>query len=189
VPDGTPGSEQRPDPGNTADAINRYRDLAKWLITVFAAIGGLLVAGSQLSSLGKLDLEDDWVRLLAAALGLALALAMAVWLVTRSLSILRPVEMSLDSLVGDEAIAAKFDAMPSILPFGAATVSQVRERLNDALGNPFLTEENKKTWSDEAKLIVDYAAFLKIQSQFDAVWSDMAKAAAVAALGIVALRG
>ena len=80
---------QRPDDEEAAQAsVERYRDVAKWLITVFAAVGGVLVAGSQLTSLGNLDLDEDRGRLLVALAGLALALAMAVLIVSSALRVL-----------------------------------------------------------------------------------------------------
>src|SRR4051812_24708517 len=79
-------------------AIDRARDLAKWLIVAFGAIGATLVAGSQLSDIGK---TDGW-RLFAAFAGLALGLggvALAVWSAVR---VLTPDDLTLRQLAGNE---------------------------------------------------------------------------------------
>lgn len=62
-------------PGNRsyADATEKLRSAAKWLMTAAAGVGGVLVAGLQLGSLGELSL-DHWQRLVIAVAGLALAL-------------------------------------------------------------------------------------------------------------------
>jgi hypothetical protein len=70
-----------PDPGSVQTAVDRYRDLAKYLIGILAAIGALMVAGTQLSSIGELSWSDDTPRLIAAFAGLAAALAAVVWVV------------------------------------------------------------------------------------------------------------
>ena len=56
-----------------AAATDKLRDAAKWLLAAAAAVGGVLVAGLQLGSLGDLDLHQ-WGRLALALTGLILAL-------------------------------------------------------------------------------------------------------------------
>ena len=74
----TQQQESLPDPGGVQAAIDRYRDIAKYVIGIFAAIGALLVAGTQLSSIGKLSYEDDAGRLAAAVIALAFAIGAVV---------------------------------------------------------------------------------------------------------------
>lgn len=35
-----------------SEGVDRLRETAKWIVTVFAAVGATLVAGTQLSSIG-----------------------------------------------------------------------------------------------------------------------------------------
>src|SRR3954454_17797218 len=80
-------------------AIERARDLAKWLIVAFGAIGTTLVAGSQLADIGKID---GW-RLAAAFAGLVLGLvgiAIAIWYAAR---VLAPDDLSLNQLARNES--------------------------------------------------------------------------------------
>ena len=76
--------EVHPDPGDVQSAIDRYRDLAKYLITIFAAVGALLVAGTQLASIGDLSFEDEPGRVIAVIAGLVLAVgAVRRWSASR----------------------------------------------------------------------------------------------------------
>src|SRR5436190_97728 len=67
-------------------ANDRIRSAAKWLIASSAAVGAALIAGSQLSSIGKLDLGPPtsmantrlWVACAGAALGLT-GVVFAIW--------------------------------------------------------------------------------------------------------------
>jgi hypothetical protein len=83
-----------------ASASNQIQVTAKWIIAAFAGVGAALIAGLQLTGLGKLD----FVEFLIAVAGLALALAavlVAIWAVSK---VLTPPEILLDELpefVGD----------------------------------------------------------------------------------------
>lgn len=65
----------------------KIREAAKWLIASFAAVGAALIAGSQLSSIGRLPLCVDWsmdcARLWVALLGTVASLVgvvLAIWI-------------------------------------------------------------------------------------------------------------
>lgn len=65
------------------------RETAKWLVTSFAAIGGVLVAGLSLSKLGDLTAATPLARTLAAISGIALAITgvtVAIWFTSRVLT-------------------------------------------------------------------------------------------------------
>jgi Pentapeptide repeats (8 copies) len=67
------------------DANERIRDAAKWLIGASAAVGAILVAGSQLSNIGKLQPGLRlWVAIAGAVLGLWGVVA-AIWTAVRLL--------------------------------------------------------------------------------------------------------
>jgi hypothetical protein len=177
-------ADKQPDPGGPVAGIDRYRELAKWIITVFAAVGALLVAGSQLSSLGALDLQDDLVRILAAVASLALALVAAMYVIWKAIGVLRPIETSLDEL-GSDPIAQKLNQQPASLPFHATTVEGVGDEYRMAMGNPFLSAEKRTLWNAELGTFLDRIAFLKITDRFDSAWRGMTIAVAVGAAAIL----
>lgn len=61
-------------------AADRIRETAKWLTVAFAAIGAIMIAGSQLSSIGSLELWTSrfWWSVVGGALAAAGALAALV---------------------------------------------------------------------------------------------------------------
>jgi Pentapeptide repeats (8 copies) len=78
------GPQPAPDPIEQAN--QRIRDAAKWLIASTAAVGAALLAGSQLSSIGRLDVGWPatvatarlWVAVAGALLGLT-AVVFVIW--------------------------------------------------------------------------------------------------------------
>lgn len=103
-------------------AIDRYRDLAKYLIGIFAAVGALLVAGTQLSSIGSLSWRHDSERLIACVLGLAAALLAVFWVMRRAVDVLRPVDLSLESIAEDRYLCTEIERRQALLA-GAQSVS------------------------------------------------------------------
>jgi hypothetical protein len=141
-----PEQEPHADPGGVQAAIDRYRDLAKYLVGIFAAIGGLLIAGTQLSSLGKLSWDDHAARLLVAVAALALSVLAVVVIVGRAVSILRPIEMTLEDVIADpERLAAAnrrtwlFSGLDNVTDVGLlprlsrADVSEARQQVVQAV--------------------------------------------------------
>lgn len=71
---------------------DKIRDAAKWLIASFAAVGAVLIAGSQLSSIGKLPVCFDfslecnrlWIAVLGTIASL-LGVVLAIWIGVRLL--------------------------------------------------------------------------------------------------------
>ncbi|HEY3552321.1 MAG TPA: hypothetical protein VGK66_01410 [Solirubrobacterales bacterium] len=74
-------------------AVDRMRDLAKWLVVVLGAIGGVVVAGSQLSELGSSS-----TRLLPAIAGVAACLVGAGLAIGFTASVLLPVRLTVAGL-------------------------------------------------------------------------------------------
>jgi hypothetical protein len=80
----------------------RIREAAKWLTASSAAVGAALIAGSQLSDIGKLDVCSPdtvecarlWVALFGAVVGLA-AVVFAIW---TAVQVLLPVTVTLKDL-------------------------------------------------------------------------------------------
>jgi hypothetical protein len=75
-----------PDPAEHYDkAVTNYRETAKWILSVFAAIAGVLLAGLQLSNLGKADAPYLTIAAIAAAFALG-AVGAIIWLATTVLA-------------------------------------------------------------------------------------------------------
>jgi hypothetical protein len=90
-----------PNPDPILAGIDRLRDTAKWLIGAYAGVGAILVAGLQLTSLGKV--EDDtrvWLAIAGAAAAL-LAVTLGIGAIAR---VLAPV-----SVVDEEDLGANSD--------------------------------------------------------------------------------
>ena len=86
-------------------SIAGMKDTAKWTVGVFAALAAILIAGTQLSSLGKLQ-GPSWMEAdrLLIALGAGLAALIMIGVVIRSaLSVLAASPKSLDALAREEA--------------------------------------------------------------------------------------
>jgi type IV secretory pathway VirB2 component (pilin) len=62
-----------------AAAVQQMTETAKWLIGVFAAIAGVLLAGVQLTKIGQLDWRD--YRLRVAAIAGVLVLIAVGWII------------------------------------------------------------------------------------------------------------
>jgi Pentapeptide repeats (8 copies) len=85
-----------------AAASTSIRDAAKWMVASSAAVGAVLIAGSQVSSIGKLEVcvpgpvgcNRLWVALLGAVTGLG-AVVYAIWQAVR---LLLPVSLTLHDL-------------------------------------------------------------------------------------------
>jgi hypothetical protein len=75
-------------------ANNRIRDAAKWLVASAAAVGAALIAGSQLSTIGRLEVgwptSVEGARLWVAAAGAVLGLVGVVWAIWSAVQVLLP---------------------------------------------------------------------------------------------------
>jgi hypothetical protein len=109
---------------STSSPIERVREAAKWLIGAFAAIAALLLAGTQVSSVGQLTWAEDSDRLILAGVGLALGLGAALAAILQNVRMLLPKAMTVDRLVSDRELAAYFNANPELLPGVASNVTQ-----------------------------------------------------------------
>src|SRR6187549_1471248 len=79
------------------------REAAKWFVASAAAVGAALVAGSQLSNIGKLPAglpnNPENVRFCVAITGACIGLSAVVFIVRASVEILLPVTVTLEDLV------------------------------------------------------------------------------------------
>ncbi|WP_234336909.1 pentapeptide repeat-containing protein [Streptomyces xylophagus] len=104
-------------------ANEKIREAAKWLIGSSAAVGAALLAGSQLSNIGKLDWGARFVvALVGAGIGLAAVVA-AIWL---AVGLMIPVVVTIDQL--DDAWTGKRSRdMATAVGFLINTPSQMGE--------------------------------------------------------------
>jgi hypothetical protein len=75
-------------------AADRVRETAKWAAAAYAAIGAILVAGLQLSSIGSLTGSRVWIAAFTAIVAL-ISTGFAVWLIIR---IMLPGQVTLSRL-------------------------------------------------------------------------------------------
>lgn len=176
---GSTAKEPHPDPGGAVAAINRHRDIAKYLVGVFAAIGGLLLAGTQLSSLGQLSFSEDPVRLLVAIGALVVGFAMVIAIIALAVSVLNPVEMSLDKVNRHEYLRKKVEERPSLLA-GANSVRAFAELAESR----FVEDEPDNDVEAMISQVVEWASFLESRRRFRRAWRGMIAAALLAAAAI-----
>jgi hypothetical protein len=169
------------DPSGVRAAIDRYRDLAKYLITIFAAIGGALVAGTQLSSLGALSWEHDSARIVVAAIGFVLALGSVAGVVASALAVLRPIELSLEAVGEADELREFVESRPRVLG-GLRTVRE----LEDLLESDLLQAERRDEWVRVADDVVGRAAFYRVRQSFERAWRRMLVGGLIGTIGIVA---
>jgi hypothetical protein len=84
------------------------RSAARWFIAGLGAIGAVLVAGSQLSSVGALS--PDTLRFWLAIAGVALGLVAILWAMWRVVDVLSPAQWAFEDLVD------AWDAAPAVPP-------------------------------------------------------------------------
>jgi hypothetical protein len=168
------------DPGGVQAAIDRYRDLAKYLVTIFAAIGGLLVAGTQLSSIGSLQWPENLDRVLTGGIGFVVAVLAAAVIIWKALNVLRPVEMSFDQVVGKVREGTVKVPVELLRPYD--TVGQLALVIKAAeVGSP-----TREAHLDQAAEVVDKAAYDEIARRFKAARIWMMGGALLGTAGIVA---
>lgn len=176
-----PDGPEAPDPGGTQAAIDRYRDLAKYAIGIFGAVGGLMLAGIQLTSLGKLSVDDTPGRLVVAVLGLGVALGAIVWVITSAAKVLRPIEMSLQDIDADPSLVAYVNGRRALLG-GAESLDDAKRMADSSL----LDDAERQRWQAVLGNVVEAAALRRAQQRFDTAWSRMWWGAGIGAVTILA---
>lgn len=102
----TDPSLSEPDVGERLDAqAEQIRAAAKWLVASFAAVGAALIAGSQLSSIGKLPvcagMTAECARLWVAVAGAMTGMAGVMWAVWTGVKLLAPAKLQMGDLKAD----------------------------------------------------------------------------------------
>ena len=123
------------DPSPQAAAAEALRSTAKWLVTAFAAIGAVLIAGLQLTDIGELQ-SENWLYLVLALAGLLGALLAVGYMIRETVTILTVEWVTLADLADetfekilyegkDETIAAEKAELFAL----AERIKNVREEL------------------------------------------------------------
>jgi Pentapeptide repeats (8 copies) len=86
--------------GELQRAGDRVRDAAKWLLTTFAAVAALLVAGTQFSSIGSLERGLRLDAAIAAGLVALVGAALTIWFL---LDVMLVSEVSISELASADA--------------------------------------------------------------------------------------
>lgn len=171
-------TQPQADPSGVRSAIDHYRDLAKYLITIFAGIGGLLLAGTQLTTIGSLSFDRTPGRIAAALIGGGVALAAALWIVARAIQVLKPVKVSFEDVrngVRDGTLAVHPEELTPFLSVEelavAIEVAEPHSPLQVAL-------------RAEGASLVDQAAAQTVADEFEFSFWGMLGGAALATLAI-----
>lgn len=141
--------------------IGEIQSTAKWLIGAFAAVGTVLVAGSQLSDLGEVTDPD---RLALAFTGAALSLAgigIAVWSLGNAVSPQAPTSTG-DLVVLEQQRNSLFGKIvarsPELLQEQATSVADLHQRLVAARVRRLKAEEKRDADPKDARAAAEYAA-------------------------------
>lgn len=173
-------AEQFPDPDGIHAGIANYRGLAKYLLTIFAGIGAVFVAGTPLSAIGELSWPNDGLRIAIAALGFSVALGAVLWVVQSAFTVLKPIELTLDAVVEDEEMSTEANSRAG----GLGGLDSVKE-LRDVLRGSLLPADRVDEWRDVAARVVDEAGFSCVRKRFESAWTNMLIGALLATLGII----
>src|SRR4051794_17292213 len=114
-------------------AADRIRETAKWLAVSLGALGTVLVAGSQLSSIGKLDPGSD--RLFNAVLGIVIAAVGAITILLATTWTTTTPTVSLNSLATRTPLGAKKMVADPTLLQGQADVATLKSNYLQALAD------------------------------------------------------
>ncbi len=110
--------------------IDRLRDTAKWLIGAYAAVGTVLVAGLQLTSLGKVE---DHTRLWAGVLTAFAALVAVIVGIWKIAGVLAPVTVQQSDLAPGSKADQMVRATPSLLKGQAPDLATLQAEYSEAL--------------------------------------------------------
>lgn len=185
-----------------AAATETLRSTVRWLLTAAAGVGGLLVAGLQLTSLGSLSL-DSW-RLWVAVSGVLIALAGVAYLVTRASQVLTNewttlAQLSVDDFQARLAGATSESALlheievykHELYAHVAETVEQLYQRLIQAnelarkAGGDESAARNATELREAADKVVQFANYHETRCRFRTLSYQLAFAAAAVVVGVL----
>ncbi|WP_433066037.1 pentapeptide repeat-containing protein [Dactylosporangium sp. CS-033363] len=192
-----------PDGGPLTEANSRIRDAAKWLMASSAAVGAALIAGSQLSNIGRLAATApdtvDHARLWIAVAGAVVALSAVSYMIWTAVQLLVPHTVVVDELTrhwharrGPMAGVVRFFRENRKYLQGYSTTAELvarRAARVERLAAADATEEDEAAVADLDQRIAaveDMAAHLLLRERFRRSLGRLLGATAVAAVGIMA---
>jgi hypothetical protein len=185
-----------------AAATETLRSTVRWLLTAAAGVGGILVAGLQLASLGSLSLTQ-W-RLWVAVGGVLACTAGVVLVMTRTSQILTDDWITLAQLsIGD--FQARLDGAETdpglqqeievykheLYAHVAADVPQLYQRLIEANGHARTADPGGSATKDAAELrdaaenVVQFANYYETRQKFKALSRRLVCAVAAIVFGVL----
>jgi len=151
--------------GEIRTANEKLRDTAKWIITSFAAIGAILLAGIQLSNVGKLTADTSECRVAAviagvvlAILGIGVAMAFTSRVLAPFLNTFRSADEHpdvTDRVLGDgELIGLTYGELKTSVREVKEAVRAAQEASGDDSEDPTLKEAERAhdEWEDSRRL-------------------------------------
>jgi hypothetical protein len=141
-----------------AASISHLQDTAKWLLTVFGAVAGFLLAGTQLSKLGQLSALDG--RFFVAILAGAIALVAVVSILHAVTQVLVTPPVEIDQLTAGESHFAQRTGMTG----GFNSVSDLRA-FEEAARREYIEAVRKGSAEEIGKLGPKIAFFNNVVSQ------------------------
>ena len=120
-----------------ADAVKSIRDTAKWAVVALAGVGTAIAAGSQLSSIGALELGPRLLLAIVSAVIGLLAVGVGIWL---TIDTLLPTQLGLTELA-DTSNAATLGVRqyiglhPELLQGQATDVGQLTDKFQAAVAD------------------------------------------------------
>ncbi len=177
----------------------RIRDAAKWLVAGAAAVGAALIAGSQLSSIGRL--EAGWpttvatARLWVAAAGVLIGLAGVAYVFRLAVGVLLPVLVLISDLADNwdrpapalRPVVQFFHRHPKFLQ-GAATPAELigyRAELIERLAKQEDVSARIAGIDQRIQAVEDMANHQALKARFERALRRLLAAAALIAIGIV----
>jgi hypothetical protein len=184
-------------------ATQTLRTTVRWLLTSAAGVGGVLVAGMQLTSIGALGLAE-WPRLLAALLGLAVTLWAIGNLINRASHVLSDDWLTLAQISGAEfrAIlngsdrAGLFASLKlhqdELYTHVAKDLPALYKRLRELNeldcrepGTNLDLTHDAATVRDAVIAVVQFANYYSTRIKFDALRATLLRAGFIATVGVV----
>jgi hypothetical protein len=192
-------------------AADRIRETSKWLIATFAAVGGALIAGSQLSSIGSLA-PANWMRFAIAAAGVLIAILGVAWAIAAAVRVSVAGSVNLAGLAAlpqgdavrtrleeDEALMAGYRSLGALATDYAEAVAR-RKQTYDAyiadrsqpVSDPSKLEDAKTAAANATFLsqtvqnVLSVGSFEAVATEFKKSRRDLFVGAAAAAAGILA---
>ncbi|HET7475776.1 MAG TPA: hypothetical protein VFJ97_07090 [Dermatophilaceae bacterium] len=193
-----------------AAATESLRTTARWLLTALAGVGGLLVAGLQLTGLGALG-DHQLLRLVVALLAVAVTLTGVGFMIWRTSQLLADEWVSLAQLqVEDFELAASTPPSHRAAVRRAALLKSIRDKATvyqdelyadvagsvSELGN-LLAEANRKTRAGQtvqptleqlreaAAAVVQFANYHRTRAEFIRLRSDLVWAGVVVVVAVI----